>query len=428
MEVFMKKVLALLLTVAMSVACLSTLAACGGGEKADPVAALITLHGESSTYDKNFIDAFKTACANKGLKKSQYTIAVNIPEGDACYNKAADFADKGYKAIFADSFGHEDYMIKAAKEFTNVNFYHATGTKAHTEGLANFHNAFASIYEGRYLAGYAAGLKLNTMKDKAVENNFQVGYVGAYTYAEVISGYTSWFLGLQAALDEGYTATMEVQFTGEWYDETGELSAANTLIERGAVLVSQHADSMGAPTACADANVPNVSYNGSTGKDNLVAYSKINWVPYFEMMIDEALGNGTVPTDYCGGLEDGSVVWDLGPNVAEGTLEKVKAVEAELKAGTRQVFDCSKFTVTVRPFGTNGEDDFGLNPNATVDNDGHLTGYMADVNTDPAYTGDTEVVKTVGSTTYFAESESGKRSAPYFDIQIDRIYLLNTKF
>ena len=217
----MKKVLAIILTIAISVACVSTLGACtGSGEKAEPVAALITLHGESSTYDKNFIDAFKAACEAKGLKKSQYTIATDVAEGDACYDKAADFADKGYKAVFADSFGHEDYMIKAAKEFKDVQFYHATGTKAHTEKLANFHNAFASIYEGRYLAGYAAGLLLNTMKDKAVSNNFQVGYIGAYTYAEVISGYTSWFLGLQAALDDGYTATMKVQFTGSWYHET----------------------------------------------------------------------------------------------------------------------------------------------------------------------------------------------------------------
>ena len=399
----MKKILAIMLTIAISVACIGTLSACNN-TKAEPVVALITLHGESSTYDKNFIDAFKAACEAKGLKKSQYTVATDIEEGDACYNTAADFADKGYKAVFADSFGHEDYMIKAAKEFTDVKFYHATGTKAHTENLANFHNAFATIYEGRYLAGYAAGLLLNTMKDKAVANNFQVGYIGAYTYAEVISGYTSWFLGLQAALDEGYTATMMVQFTGSWYDEAGEKSAAETLIEKGCVLISQHADSMGAPTACDNAGIPNVSYNGSTSKTTLVAYSKINWQPYFEMMIDEAMGKGTVATDYCGGLDNSSVQWALGTKIADGTLEKVQAVEAELKAGTRQVFDCATFTV-------GGE---------------LLTTYMADVNTDKEYTPDTEAIKTEGGVTYFAES--AYRSAPYFDLTIDGITLLNTKF
>ena len=402
MEVFMKKVLALLLTVAMSVACLSTLAACGGGEKADPVAALITLHGTSSTYDKNFIDAFKTACANKGLKKSQYTVKSDVGESNACYDTAADFADKGYKAIFADSFGHEAYMIQAAEQFPDVQFYHATGTQSLTKNLPNFHNAFASIYEGRYLAGYAAGLKLNTMKDKAVENNFQVGYVGAYTYAEVISGYTSWFLGLQAALDEGYTATMEVQFTGTWYDEALEKEAANTLINRGAVLVSQHADSMGAPTACQEESIPNVAYNGNTEKSTLVAYSKINWVPYFEMMIDKALGGASVDTDWTGTLSTDSVQWALGANVAEGTLAKVQAIEAELKAGTLKVFDCAKFTV-------GGE---------------HLTSYLADVDGD--YVGEKNVIITEGEVTYFAESYY--RSAPYFDITIDGVTLLNTKF
>ena len=399
----MKKVLAIILTIAISVGCVTMLGACNG-TKAEPVVALITLHGESSTYDKNFIDAFKAACEAKGLKKSQYTVATDIDEGDACYNTAADFADKGYKAIFAYSFGHEDYMIKAAKEFTNVNFYHATGTKAHTEKLANYHNAFASIYEGRYLAGYAAGLLLNTMKDKAVANNFQVGYIGAYTYAEVISGYTSWFLGLQAALDEGYTASMMVQFTGSWYDEAGEKSAAETLIQKGCVLISQHADSMGAPTACDAANIPNVSYNGSTSKTTLVAYSKINWQPYFEMMIDQAMGEGVVPTDYCGTLDSNSVQWDLGNKIADGTLAKVKAVEAELKAGTRKVFDCDTFTVK----------------------GAKLTTYMADVDTDADYTPDTEAIKTVGGKTYFAESEF--RSAPYFDITIDGVELLNTTF
>ena len=390
----MKKLLAILLAVVMSVACLSVLAACDGGQAEY---ALITLHGDNSTYDKNFIDAFKAACKEEGVKG---TVVSDIPEGVECYQEAAKFADKGYKAVFADSFGHEDFMMQAAREYPNVQFYHATGTQAHTAGLDNFHNAFASIYEGRYLAGYAAGLKLNTMKDKAVDNNFTVGYIGAFTYAEVMSGYTSWYLGLCAALEDGYTATMKVTFTGTWYDETLEQAAANTLIGKGCVLISQHADSMGAPTACQDANIPNVAYNGSTGKDTLVAYSKIDWTPYFKLMIRAAKGGDAVPTDWTGTLENGAVKWELGPNAAEGTLEKVQAVEAELKAGTRQVFDCATFTV-------NGQ---------------HLTEYMADVDTDAAYTPDTNVVKTQGNMTYIAESFY--RSAPYFAKDIDGIIRL----
>lgn len=397
----MKKLIALLLTAVMTVACFS-LVACSENNSGDSkygdqkIAALITLHGDSSTYDKNFIEAFKKACENKGLTEKNYAIVTNIPESRDCYEKAADFADQGFKAVFADSFGHEDFLIQAAEEYKDVQFYHATGTQSLSKNLSNFHNAFASIYEGRYLAGYAAGLKLMTMTEKADSNkNFKVGYVGAFTYAEVISGYTSWFLGLQAALTDGYTATMEVMFTGSWYTNTGEKNAAITLIDNGAVLLSQHADSMGAPTACETKNIPDVAYNGSTGKATMVAYSKINWVPYFEMMIDQATGGSAVTTDWTGTISTGSVQWALGSNVAEGTEAKVKAVEAELIAGTRKVFDCSKFTVDG-------------NQLTTCKIDGQ------------------EVVKSENGITYFAESFV--RSAPYFEMKIDGITLLNTVF
>lgn len=408
----MKKLLALLVTAALAITCCFSLVGCG-----KPVAGLICLHGEQSTYDKNFIDAFKTACENKGVK---YVIATDVAEDDACYNKAAEFVDSGCKVVFADSFGHEKYMIKAAKDFTDVEFCHATGTQAQQEKLANYHNAFASIYEGRYLAGYAAGLKLNTMKEKAVGNNFKVGYVGAYTYAEVVSGLTSWFLGLEAALDTGYTATMEVLFTGSWYDEAAEKTAAETLISNGAVLVSQHADSMGAPTACETATVPNVSYNGTTGKDTNVAYSKINWVPYFEYMLDKYV-NHEIATDYCGTIADGSVVADVSTAAVEGTADKLAEIKTKINNGEIKIFDCSKFTVTV----VGGEN--GKNQNATVDGSGHLTAYLADINGD--YVGETNVIKTSGTTTYFDESNATEfRSAPYFDLQIDGITFLNAKF
>ena len=422
----MKKVLALVLTAVLAFACFAFVGCNTQQEESkygnQKLVALIALHGESSTYDKNFIDAFKTAAKNKGLTNKNYAIVTDIPESAACEEKAKDFADQGYKAVFADSFGHGPFMVAAAEAYSDVQFYHATGTGTSVDCPANFHNAFASIYEGRYLAGYAAGLKLNTMKDKAVENNFKVGYIGAYTYAEVISGYTSWYLGLCAALDEGYTATMEVQFTGSWYDEAGEKNAAETLIGRGAVLVSQHADSMGAPTACDTAGVPNVSYNGSTGKNTLVAYSKINWVPYFEMMIDAATGGAAVAKDWTGSIATGSVQYEVGPAAVAGTADTLKTVEAELKAGTRKVFDCSKFTVTIIP--PSGEEgDFGTNTNATVDENGHLTAYNADVEDYGNFVGDTNVIKTVGGITFFDESTF--RSAPYFDVQIDGITLLN---
>ncbi len=271
----MKKITALLLAMVMVFA----LCACSSNDDKNDDASeqtaseikvgFIFLHDENSTYDLNFMNAAEAACKALGLSESQYVFKKNIPEGQECYDAAAELAEEGCNIIFADSFGHESFMIEAAKEFPDVQFCHATGTLAHTEGLANYHNAFASIYEGRYLAGIAAGLKLNEMIANGTEingtvvtaDNAKIGYVGAFTYAEVISGYTSFFLGARSVCP---TVTMDVTFTGSWYDETAEKEAANTLIKNGCNLISQHADSMGAPTACETAGVPNVSYNGST--------------------------------------------------------------------------------------------------------------------------------------------------------------------
>ena len=376
----------------------------------------IFLHDENSTYDLNFMNGAKEACANLGLSDDQVIFRTNIPEGQECYDAAAELADAGCNVIFADSFGHEDFMIQAAKEFPEVQFCHATGTKAHTEGLANYHNAFASIYEGRYLAGVAAGLKLNEMiaNGEFTEDEAKIGYVGAFTYAEVVSGYTSFFLGARSGCP---TATMEVTFTGSWYDETAEKEAANKLIGNGCKLISQHADSMGAPTACETAGVPNVSYNGSTEAacpNTFIVSSRINWAPYYEYAINAVMNGETIDADWTGTLATGSVVLtDINTAVAaEGTAEAIADATAKLESGELQVFDCSAFTVS----GDN------VTASMTVDADGHVTSYLADVDTDAAYTGDTEAVENG------AFKESTFRAAPYFDLKIDGITLLDTAF
>ena len=365
-------------------------------------AGFIFLHDENSTYDLNFMNAAKEACEKLGVECVTKT---NIPEGQECYEAACELADAGCDFIFADSFGHEDYVIEAAKEYPDIQFSHATGTKAHTENLDNYHNAFASIYDGRYLAGIAAGMKINEMiaNGDITEDQAKMGYVGAYTYAEVISGYTSFFLGARSVCP---SVTMEVTFTGSWYDETAEKEGANKLIQDGCVLISQHADSMGAPTACETAGVPNVSYNGSTESacpNTFIVSSRINWEPYFEYAIN-CVANGTpIDTDWCGSLETESVVLtDLGSAAAEGTQEAIDAAKADLIAGKVHTFDTSTFTV-------GGET---------------LTSYEADIDTDPDYTPDHEVVMDG----YFHESGEGFRSAPYFNVQIDGITLLDQAF
>ena len=404
----MKKLLSLLLAVVM----LFSFAACStstpdtdtndGGETKEPLkVGFIFLHDENSTYDKNFIDAAKAACEELGVTMKQKT---QIPESNACYDAAVELIDvEGCDIIFADSFGHESFLMKAAEEYPEVQFCHATGTQAHTANLKNFHNAFAHIYEGRYLAGVVAGLKLKEMIDggKITADKAKMGYVGAFTFAEVMSGYTSFYLGAKSIVPE---VTMDVKFTGSWYDETKEKQAAQALIDGGCVLISQHADSMGAPTACESAKVPNVSYNGSTAAacpDTFLISSRINWVPYFKYMITQVQEGKEIDTDWAGTIENGAVaLTDLGTAVAPGTAEKLEEVKQKIINKEINVFDTANFTVGGKK----------------------LDSYMADVDTDANFEKDTEAIE---NGVFY---ESKHRSGPYFDVEIDGITLLDRNY
>ncbi len=399
----MKKILALLLAVVMVLG----LAACSGGnngeeEKVDLKVGFIFLHDEQSTYDKNFMVAAKAACEEMGVEYAQKT---QIPESRDCYDAAVELIEvDGCDIIFADSFGHEAFLIEAAQKYTDVQFCHATGTQAHTAGLANFHNAFASIYEGRYLAGVAAGLKLNEMIDagKITADEAKMGYVGAFTFAEVISGYTSFYLGAKSVCP---SVTMDVKFTGSWYDEKLEKEAAQALIAGGCVLISQHADSMGAPTACETVGVPNVSYNGSTVSacpNTFIVSSRIDWTPYFKYMIQCVIDGKAIDADWTGTIDTGSVVLtEINDKAAAaGTATKLEEVKAKLLDGSIKVFDTANWTVDGKK----------------------LDSYKADVDTDANFEKDTEVIENG----VFYESKF--RAAPYFDIRIDGIKLLDEKY
>lgn len=416
----MKKILALLLAVAM----IFSLAACGSentssGTDAEKVQSIdevelttpatitkvakedlkvgfIFLHDANSTYDKNFMDAAEAACKELGLEDSQILMKTGIPEGEECYTTAKELVNAGCQVIFADSFGHEPFMIKAAKEFPNVQFCHATGTRGKIEGVGNYHTAFAEIYKGRYLAGIAAGMKLNEMIEngefKAEEA--KMGYVGAFPYAEVISGYTSFYLGAKSVCP---TVTMEVQYTQSWFDIEKENTAAKALIANKCKLISQHADSSGAPSACEAAKVPNVAYNVDTsniGPTTAIISSKISWKPYMVMMIKAILDGTSIPADYCATLSEGAVeLTALTKNAAEGTQEAIDAAKEKLSKGELQVFDTDTFTVEGKK----------------------LESYLADVVDLGDYVPDTEAIVDGR----FIESE--KRSAPYFNVIIDGI-------
>ncbi len=364
--------------------------------KEDLKVGFIFLHDANSTYDKNFIDAANAACEALGIKEDQVIMKTGIPEGEECYTTAKELVTAGCQVIFADSFGHEPYMIKAAKEFPKVQFCHATGTRGKIEGVGNYHTAFAEIYKGRYLAGIAAGMKLNEMikAGKFTAEEAKIGYVGAFPYAEVISGYTSFYLGVKSVCP---TVTMEVQYTQSWFDIEKENTAAKALIANGCKLISQHADSSGAPSACEAAGVPNVAYNVDTsniGPNTAIISSKISWVPYMTMMLKAVIEGTSIPADYCATLaEDAVQLTTLTKNAAAGTQEAIDAAKAKLNDGSLKVFDTSTFTVGGK----------------------ELTTYLADVVDLGDYVPDTEAIVDGR----FIESE--KRSAPYFNVIIDGI-------
>ena len=399
-----RKSLSVLLALVMLLGTCVALASCQDKADANFKAGFIFLHDENSTYDLNFIKAADEVREALGFSEDQFIYKTNVPEGAECYEAAKDLVEQGCTVIFADSFGHEDYMIEAAKKYPQVQFCHATGTRAHTEGLDNYHNAFASIYEGRYLAGIAAGMKLNELiaAGKFTAEEAKIGYVGAFTYAEVISGYTSFFLGARSVCK---SVTMEVTFTGSWYNESAEKEAANRLIANGCKLISQHADSMGAPTACESAGIPNVSYNGSTKvacPNTFIVSSRINWAPYFKYAIEAVRDGKKIDTDWTGTIATESVLLtEVNEQAAAaGTQAAIDAAKAKLVDGSLKVFDTATFTVGGKA----------------------LTSYMADVNTDAAYEPDTEVI------TDGAFSESKFRSAPYFNVEIDGITLLDRNY
>lgn len=365
-------------------------ASTGGISKEDIKVGFIYVGDENEGYTAAHYNGAMEMKEALGLSDDQIIIKWNVPEDETCKDAAMDLADQGCNIVFANSFGHESYIMEAAKEYPDVQFCHATGYQAALSGLSNMHNYFTSVYESRYVSGIVAGLKLNQMVEdgKISKDALKIGYIGAYPYAEVISGYTSFFLGVRSVCPE---AVMEVKYTNSWASFDLEKEAADALISDGCVLISQHADTTGAPTACEAAGVPCVGYNISmiaTAPKTSLTSASIDWGPYVTYAVQCVLDGKSIDTDWCQGYKDGAVsITELNKDVvAPGTEEKVKEAEDAIKAGTLHVFDTSTFTV-------NGEKE------ETYKKDGSDIEYIADG--------------------YFHESEHG--SAPAFDLLIDGI-------
>ena len=392
----MKKIVSLVLVLMMALVCAS--AAVAEGVPADQVkVGYIYIGDENEGYTAAHYEGAKEMMQTLGLTDDQVVIKWCVPETEACYDAAVDLAEAGCNIIIANSFGHESYVMQAAAEYPEIQFCHATGFQAASSGLANMHNYFTSIYEARYVSGVVAGLKLNEMiaNGTVSEDNCVIGYVGAYPYAEVISGYTSFLLGVRSVCP---SATMVVKFTNSWASFDMEKEAAEALIAQGCVLIAQHADTTGAPTACQAAKVPCVGYNVSmngVAPDASLTSSANNWGIYNTYAVKCVIDGTPIDVDWCKGLSEGAVLITAlnESTVAEGTAEKVAEVEKAIIDGTLHVFDTSTFTV-------GGE---------TLEN---LIANNADYAKYAAYVSDG----------YYHESELA--SAPSFDIAIDGITML----
>ncbi len=343
----MKKILSMVLIAAMA---LIGTAALAEGIPADEITVgYIYIGDENEAYTAAHYEGAKAMAEALGLSEDQIIIKWNTAETEACYDAAIDLAEAGCDIIFGNSFNFESYMIEAAREHPEIEFCHATGYQAATCGLDNVHNYFTSVYESRYVSGVVAGMKLNEMiaDGTITADQCVVGYVGAFPYAEVISGYTAFFLGIRSVCPE---ATMKVQYTNSWASFDLEKEAAEALIAQGCVLISQHADTTGAPTACEAAGVPCVGYNVSmiaTAPNTALTSASIDWAPYNTYAVECVINGEPIAVDWCQGYDTGAnKITELNEGVvAEGTAEKVAEVEAALVSGDLKVFDTSTFTI-----------------------------------------------------------------------------------
>ena len=363
----------------------------------------ILVHDENSGYDMAHIEGLNGACEALGIDPASISYKYNIPEDETCYDAAAELADDGCNIIFSDSYGHQTYMELAASEFPDTVFVACTGDLAAVSGLDNLKNIFPYTYESRYVSGVVAGMKLKELMDAGEVTDPYVGYVGAFPYAEVVSGYTAFFLGIQSIVPEAH---MDVQYTNSWYDPVAENEAAIALMGKGCAIIGQHADSTGAPSAVQAEwekgnAVYSVGYNIdmlAVAPDAALTSAQNVWSVLYQATLEKFLAGEEIPVDFACGIADGAQqISALGPNVAEGTAEAVEAAWAGIADGSLKVFDTSKFTVG----GAEVTTAFAL------DTDGDWVNDTAEAIIDGAFV------------------ESLHRSAPYFGLRIDGITELN---
>ncbi len=371
---------------------------------------IILVGDETEGYTKAHMDGITEAAAKLGISEDQLIWKKKVEETDAVTEAGEQLISDGCTYIFSNSYGHQSYMTELARSHSDIHFVAVTGDTAASDGLSNFSNAFTNVFESRYVSGVVAGLKLKELVEegKLSDSNYdgeniRVGYVGAYTYAEVISGYTAFYLGIQSVVSN---VVMDVEFTDSWFDFDKEKAAAAKLIGQGCVIIGQHADSAGAPTAVQEAfNEGKVAYSIGYNVSMLdvaptaaLTSASNVWEVYYEYAFATAINGGDITTNWAAGYQEGAVtVTEFGSACADGTADKVAEVVSKIKSGELKVFDTSKFTV----------DGKTVTWAYATDSDGDFVYDMNNVIADGCY------------------YESRVQSAPSFALQIDGIRWLN---
>ena len=241
-----KKVAAALL--ALTLVCSLAVLFSGCGADSNFKVGVILVGDETEGYSLAHINGIKDAAKALGLSDSQIEWKYKVEENSSCLDAATDLVGKGCSIIFANSYGHQTFMAQAAEQFPDVTFVSMTGDFAAVSGIANLKNAFTGVYQSRYVSGVVAGMKVKELVESGTltadvqPNSFddqgrvKIGYVGAYNYAEVVSGYTAFFLGIRSVYPN---VVMEVNYTNSWFDIDKEGAAAEALIANGAVIIGR---------------------------------------------------------------------------------------------------------------------------------------------------------------------------------------------
>ena len=292
----------------------------------------ITDPAEGSGYTYTHDLGIQGMQKNIGLDDSQIVRKKNVSDSDATAieNAMRECVEEGCNIIFATSWGFMDTCEALAEEYPDVIFSHGTGYKSNG---VNFNNYFGRIYQARYLAGIAAGMKTESNK---------LGYVAAMGQenSEVTGGINAFAMGAYSVNPD---CEVYVKVTNSWFDPEGETQAAQALVDLGCDVIAQHCDTPNPQTVAEQNGVWGVGYNSDMSKDapGAVLTSVMwDWSVYYTYAVQSVIDGTWTGENYFGGMADGLVdIAPLSDICAEGTQEAVDAARKQITEEGFNVFD-----------------------------------------------------------------------------------------